>query len=217
MIVNEIFYSIEGEGKRAGQLAVFIRLAGCNICCSYCDTKYALKHDQGTEMSIPEILSKVEELAGSDLKNVTLTGGEPLIHEHVYDLIDELMEGGYEVNVETNGTILPELDSRYHSLFYTMDYKSLSSGQTDKMNEEAIKNLHSADVLKFVVSDIKDLLQAVDVVNKYRPEAKIYVSPVFGKIEPKEIVDFMQSWDLHGWTLQLQLHKLIWSADMRGV
>ena len=102
MKLNEIFYSIDVEGLRTGELAVFIRLAGCNLNCSYCDTKYALKPNAGTKMSIDDILKEVEKY---HCPNITLTGGEPLIHKEVNDLIDKLIENGYQVNIETNGAI----------------------------------------------------------------------------------------------------------------
>ena len=97
MKVNEIFSSIDGEGIRAGELATFIRLAGCNLRCNYCDTKYALAQDSGKEMTVSEILEKVNEF---NVKNITVTGGEPLIHKDIEKLIDKLIENGYKVNIE---------------------------------------------------------------------------------------------------------------------
>ena len=217
MIVNEIFLSIDGEGKRAGELAVFIRLAGCNLRCSYCDTAYALTADAGQKMSVDQILSKVNQLSEKIIKNVTLTGGEPLIHKDVKVLIESLMNNYYEVNVETNGSIFPPIPSKPGSLFYTMDFKCLTSNESDKMNHSALTSLTDNDVLKFVVGSIEDLDQMRDVISNFNTDAKIYISPVFGKIDPKDIVAYMIKYRMYNARIQLQLHKFIWDPSERGV
>ena len=137
MVVNEIFYSIDGEGLRTGELAVFIRLAGCNLNCSYCDTKYALKISNGNKMTIAEIL---EEVGKYNCKNVTLTGGEPLIHAHIKELIDELIKNGYKVNIETNGAV--DISEYLNKCLVTMDYKLPSSGMEKfmKLEKNGLKN-----------------------------------------------------------------------------
>lgn len=215
MRVVEIFTSIEGEGKRAGKLCTFIRLAGCNLRCSYCDTKYAQQHDDGHSMSVPEILKEVDRISIGRL--VTLTGGEPLIHENVDELIQELMLAGYHVNVETNGTVAPRLLSQGDKLFYTMDYKCYSSGQSEMMSMNNIDMLTDNDVLKFVVGDQADMFLAAKVMSELTNSPKIYLSPVFGKIDPKQIVDFMKTYNLFDCTVQVQLHKVIWDPEERGV
>lgn len=215
MRVVEIFKSIEGEGKRSGMVCTFIRLFGCNLKCSYCDTVYGwdekFKKDT-VEMTVKDIVMDVVDLG---CECVTITGGEPLIHDDIYELIEQLLSKGFWVNVETNGSIYPEL--RRPSLFYTMDFKTLSSGMSDKMNLQAIKDLRSSDVLKFVVGSVEDMNQAVQVLQQLTTKPTIYFSPVFGTMQPKEIVEYIIGHKLHHCQLQLQLHKLVWDPDKRGV
>lgn len=212
MKVVEIFTSIEGEGRRAGLLSTFIRLFGCNLNCSYCDSRYACEGIDYDNMSIEEILSEVEK---RKYKAITVTGGEPLIHAGIDELLKELVKANYWVNVETNGSIEP---SFFHPrLFYTMDFKTFASGMSDRMNPEAFKLLTCTDVLKFVVGSEEDLDQALEIVEKYKCKASVYVSPVFGAIEPRRIVEYMQNHKLWGWKIQLQLHKYIWNPEERGV
>lgn len=212
MKVVEIFNSIEGEGKRAGLPATFIRLFGCNLRCSYCDSMYAVEGSNYKEMSISEIL---EVLDNFDCPNVTVTGGEPLIHKDIVEFLKILCDKGYWVNVETNGSIsLPyrDLDNR---LFYTVDYKTTSSGMKNSMLKEIL--LTENDVLKFVVGTQQDLNEALLWYNELNYKPEIYVSPVFGNIEPKQLVEFILKNKLWNWKVQLQLHKFIWNPNMRGV
>lgn len=218
MRVVEIFSSIEGEGKRAGRLCTFIRLAGCNLRCSYCDTAYALKFTDGEEMSPEEILDDVCRRSKSNL--VTLTGGEPLARDirEVRELLRQLTENGFEVNVETNGSI--DVNRfRMPGVFFTVDYKCLSSGMSMQMQPDFELMLTSEDVVKYVVGSHQDLVGAL---GHYKLHVKstgvaVYVSPVFGEIQPKEIVQFMQEFTLSTWHIQLQIHKFIWDPNMRGV
>lgn len=213
MKVVEIFNSIEGEGKRAGLPATFIRLFGCNLRCSYCDSMYAVEGDGFTEMSIDDILRKVEEF---DCPIITLTGGEPLIHPDVVSLLDRLCEKHYWINVETNGSIAVPYRPVDESLFYTFDYKTASSNMQHKMNELAFEELKPFDVIKFVVGNDEDLEQALEIGKKY-PKPYIYLSPVFGSIDPKQLVEFVLKNRLWNWRVQLQLHKFIWDPSMKGV
>lgn len=215
MKVVEIFNSIEGEGKRAGMPCTFIRLYGCNLNCSYCDSRYACEDNNYTLPTLQEIMQKVDDFK---CPHVTVTGGEPLIQPGIDVLLHILSRYGYYVNVETNGSC--PLTIRYSNMFYTVDYKTFSSGMTDKMNPETFENLRNEDVLKFVVGSQKDLVQAMEFERSLvhePPGLSVYVSPVFGKIDPKEIVEFMNENKLWHWKLQLQLHKYIWDPDMRGV
>lgn len=205
--VNEIFNSIDGEGKRAGELASFIRLTGCNLRCSYCDTLYAM--DEGHEMSIEDIIKKVK------YHNVTLTGGEPL-HQDVHELLEKLLNN-HDVNIETNGSIDITEYFNLPSVWFTVDYKCYCSGMSKAMLPKTFKSLRPQDVLKFVVGSIKDLEQAREVCNKYLPICPVYISPVFGQIKPSQIVDYMQEHDMQDWKIQLQLHKFIWDPMKRGV
>lgn len=207
MKVNEIFFSVEGEGKRAGELAAFIRLTGCNLRCSYCDTKYSF-HD-GCEMTATEIADAVK-----NFRNVTLTGGEPLIQD-CHELLSLLRS--HEVNIETNGSIELAEYLKYPNVFFTMDFKCYSSGATAAMNYDNLKILRKEDVLKFVVGEELDLEQAQKICATFKPKSAIYISPVFGEIELLKIVDFMKRRHIQNWRLQIQLHKTIWSPDERGV
>jgi 7-carboxy-7-deazaguanine synthase len=146
---------------------------------------------------------------------VTLTGGEPLIHEDVDELIEYLTDGGFEVNIETNGSVDIECYTRNSRTVITMDYKCPSSGMCGSMNIVNIGILRPQDVLKFVVGSVEDLNACRDLV-KYT-QAQVFISPVFGKIEPKEIVEYMLEHDMQNCRIQLQLHKYIWPVDMRGV
>lgn len=215
----EIFHSIDGEGKRAGELVTFIRLAGCNLRCSYCDTLYA----QNEEVGNPTVISEIALLAkafGGD--KVTLTGGEPLVHRNVYTLLNTLVKMGIEVNVETNGSVnVLEAKKIFEgtSSFITMDVKSPSSGMVDRNNLYNLSLLDEKDVVKFVVGTQEDLKYMVDVMKpfEFNPDFQWYISPVFGQIEPAAIVDYMKKERLHNAKIQLQMHKFIWDPNKKGV
>ena len=211
MKVVEIFKSIDGEGIRVGYPVTFIRLAGCNLRCNYCDTKYSYEDEKFTEMTPQEIYIKVYKLGG---KRITLTGGEPLIHKDVKVLVDLLIQKGYEVNIETNGSVDITLFLDKHTII-TMDYKCASSDMEDKMLLDNISKLRKPDVLKFVVSDDNDL----DTVQRIyqNTKATVYISPVFGRIEPKQIVEYMLEHNMENCRVQVQLHKIIWNPEERGV
>ena len=217
MIVNEIFNSIDGEGIRAGELATFIRLSGCNMRCSYCDTLYALNPNSGEELDIDEIIQRVEKYK---TKNVTLTGGEPLLQDNINDLINILIDHGYSVEIETNGSvdIAPFINGMNRPIF-TLDYKLPGSNMENKMNLNNYQYLTKVDVVKFVIGDLEDLNRTKQIIDKYdlSNNVKVYFSPVFDKIEPSVIVDYMIKHHLNNITLQLQLHKFIWDVNKRGV
>ena len=213
MKVVEIFKSIDGEGIRAGLPVTFIRLGGCNLHCSYCDTKYAWNGNyQFTEMTPEKIVNKVYKMG---CLRITITGGEPLIHKDIDTLINILLDYGFEVNIETNGSV----DIRPYvvtgKVIVTMDYKCPSSNMDEFMNIKNLSLLRKQDVLKFVVGSKKDLDCCRDLV-KYTL-AQVFISPVFGKIEPKEIVEYMLEHDMMDCRVQLQLHKFIWNPQERGV
>lgn len=214
--VVEIFDSIDGEGKRTGELTTFIRLAGCNLRCSYCDTPYALDFEQGNKMKLSEIINQCEEYGNI---NITLTGGEPLARIYIRDLVTELVQKDFQVNIETNGSIQLYNIPRLKNVFYTMDYKCPSSNVEDKMDLQNLEWLDEDDVLKFVVGNHEDLVHMKNVLEEYDIKAQVYISPVFGKIETKEIVDFMKlNKDVfYDARVQIQLHKIIWNPDERGV
>lgn len=218
MIVNEIFSSIDGEGIRQGELATFIRFAGCNLNCSYCDTKYAQKKNQGVEKSIDEIISTVKK---ANIKNITITGGEPLLQKDILTLLKKLVELGYNVNIETNGSINIK-PFQLKNAIITMDYKTKSSLMMNHMNSEYINYLRESDVLKFVIGNKEDMKNVKAVLKQKKVKSYIYLSPVFGKIEPSELVDFLkelneEKFDTSKTRVQIQLHKVIWDSEMRGV
>ncbi|KIR03066.1 Queuosine Biosynthesis QueE Radical SAM [Lachnospiraceae bacterium TWA4] len=209
--IIEIFTSINGEGTRAGELATFIRLKGCNLHCSYCDTRYACEEDAScTWMTIKEILAQVTT------KNVTLTGGEPLLAEGIEELLEALRD--YSVEIETNGSRSINLNLSYRPIF-TLDYKLPSSGMEEFMNTDNYKYLQPCDVIKFVSGSTADLEKMWEITKTYDLVSKchVYISPVFGAIEPADIVEFMKEHQMEGVRLQLQLHKFIWAPNKKGV
>lgn len=218
MMVNEIFKSIDGEGLRTGELTTFIRLAGCNLRCSYCDTCYALKNSNGIEMSVDEIVKSAKKY---DYRNITLTGGEPLIHKDVDSLIYKLCENGFYVNIETNGSVPIDKYILNENILITMDYKLPSSSVEKNMNLNNLEKLRANDILKFVIGK-DDFDRVKEVIENHSIKSYIYLSPVFGEIEPFEIVDFMkimhtQGIDTSKMRVQVQLHKIIWNPNERGV
>ena len=215
--VNEIFLSIDGEGYRTGLPVVFIRLYGCNLNCSYCDTRYSCEQQEYKEMSLYDILVKVLSYR---VPRVTLTGGEPLIHPGVKDLIKSLVANDIEVNIETNGAVdLDEfIEFKYNSkVVFTMDYKCKSSGMEDKMILSNLEFLQPKDVIKFVVSNYNEMEEMEYILEASKCKAQAYVSPVFGAIEPKELVDYVLDNKLNNVKVQIQLHKIIWNPNERGV
>lgn len=215
MKVVEIFKSIDGEGIRAGYPATFIRLFGCNLRCSYCDTPYGYEGNDYKEMTVDEI---VQECMCLNCPRITLTGGEPLIHKDVNILIKNLLVNGFEVNIETNGSVDVELlKFLYPQVVITMDWKCPSSGCENKMSIARLKDLKRNDVLKFVVGSKEDLEVCKSIYNTQELECSIFISPIFGKIEPSEIVDYMLENNMMGCRVQLQMHKFIWNPNKRGV
>jgi 7-carboxy-7-deazaguanine synthase len=216
--VAEIFQSINGEGMKAGELAVFVRFQGCNLSCRYCDTKWANEAKAPyKEMDEEEIVSEVKKYA---LKNVTITGGEPLLQKNIESLLLRLAAEGMAVEIETNGSVdLQKFAVLSKEISFTMDYKLPDSGMEEKMNIGNFSLLTRKDTVKFVVSGRRDLECALRVYNEFLVEkpCSILLSPVFGKIHPEEIVAFMKEKRWTGARLQLQLHKIIWDADKRGV
>lgn len=216
LMVNEIFTSIEGEGKRAGALVNFVRLAGCNLRCSYCDTTYALSPTAGKLQSVDDIIA---QLKATGIKKVTITGGEPLIHPNIYFFLQALVTREFEVNVETNGSIDLALCSKIFdgtNSFITMDAKCPTSGVSWANIIENQKYLQTKDVIKFVVGSEEDLNYMMNYIKNIRA-LYLYASPVFGEITAEEIVNFIKEHSLINVRVQLQLHKYIWDPNKRGV
>lgn len=212
--VVEIFKSIEGEGKRTGYPSVFVRLAGCNLRCSYCDTVYAQQASDAVEcFNEQELVDKISEY---NCSRVTITGGEPLLHD-LRPLLNLLQVANYEVNIETNGAV-PLYPQRIGKMFYTLDYKCGTSGESQKMLMSNYYLLNRNDVVKFVVGskeDFKDVDRVIAYCKKVGCKPKFYISPIWGAIELVELVEYAKQKD--DLCVQVQLHKIIWDKDKRGV
>ncbi len=216
--IAEKFTSINGEGKKAGQPAVFIRFRKCNLSCSYCDTLWANSPDcPADDMTAEEILMYIKN---TGIKNVTLTGGEPLIQDGIYEFTELLCQNGLSVEIETNGSasILP-LRNIIPAPSFTLDYKLPSSGMERFMEMENYELLTENDTVKFVCGDKTDLNKAFEIITakKLAGRCSVYLSPVFGKIDPAQMVEFMLEHKMNDVNLQLQLHKFIWDPDKKGV
>lgn len=217
--VAEIFNSINGEGMRAGELAVFIRLQGCNLRCGYCDTMWA--NEAGalyTEMTTEEILQKVK---AAGIRNITLTGGEPLNRPDIGELIESITSDPWlRLEIETNGSIsLSPFTGYSNPPVFTLDYKLPGSGMESAMDTENFNRLKPEDTVKFVASDRKDLIRAKEIIGEYGLAERCHVilSPVFGSIHPEDMVEFMKEQKLNDIRMQIQMHKVIWDPEQRGV
>ena len=209
MKINEIFYSIQGEGKWMGLLNIFIRTTGCNLRCSFCDTKYA--YNQGKEKSISEI---IKEISQYKTNKICLTGGEPLLQKDIYDLLTNLFEKKYNILIETNGSIDISPLLKYNDLIISLDVKCPSSKMSDKNLFLNIEKLRKKDQIKFVISDKSDYEYAKDVIKKYEPNGIIYIQPVW-KNNLIDIANWIKKDNLNV-RLGIQLHKIIWS-EKKGV
>ena len=216
--IAECFLSVNGEGQRAGELAIFLRFPGCNLACSYCDTAWVNEPDCAAEpMETEEILSFVKN-AGA--RNVTVTGGEPLLQPGIAELLRALTKAGFDVEVETNGSVdLAPFQEAAPKARFTMDYKLPGSGMEARMHLPNLALLRREDTLKLVCGSREDLQRVKTLLEAGALEngARLYISPVFGQISPEEIVEFMKKEKLAGVRLQLQLHKFIWPPEQRGV
>lgn len=217
--VVEKFISINGEGTLAGQLAVFIRFAGCNLNCSYCDTTWANKNDVPYELMTSEDI--YEYIKSTGVRNATLTGGEPLLKEGIIELLEMLSKDKeLHVEIETNGSVLLDKFSNIENPpSFTMDYKLPSSNMENEMELDNFKYLTKKDTIKFVSGTMEDLEKAKLIIDKYNliNKTNLYISPVFGKIHMDSIVEFMKDNKMNGINLQIQLHKVIWDPNERGV
>lgn len=216
--VVEKFVSINGEGTRAGQLAVFIRFQGCNLKCSYCDTTWA------NEATAPYEWMTEEEIAAyilkEKVKNVTLTGGEPLLQKDIKVLLERLAKENLRVEIETNGSVeITPFVSIKNRPSMTMDYKLPSSGMEQFMCRRNFALLQEKDTVKFVSGSMEDLERAKEIIDTYEltERCHVYLSPVFGQIEPADMVAYMKEKNMNGVNLQLQMHKFIWDPNRKGV
>lgn len=218
--VVEKFVSINGEGSLAGKLAVFIRFKGCNLQCSYCDTLWANEKECKTEgLSKEEI---ADYIINTGVHYVTLTGGEPMLQKDIVQLIDFLIEKTEaNIEIETNGSVnLSEIkQSKRERVSLTMDYKLPSSNMETHMIKENMALLNKNDIIKFVAGTLEDLECAKQKIEEYEllSNTNVYISPVYGKIDLEMIVEWMKENQLNDATLQVQLHKIIWGNEVKGV
>ena len=211
LVINEIFHSIQGESSYAGQRCVFIRLTYCNIRCTYCDTEYAFNN--GEEKSIDEILKLVKEY---NCPLIEVTGGEPLFQPNVHELLAALCNEGYEVLLETGGSLpIEKVDRRVRKI---VDIKCPSSGMMKKNHWENANSFAHSDEVKFVIGNREDYDWAKKQITEYRLTEKcdVLMSAVFGALEPVEIAKWILE-DRLNVRFQLQMHKYIWHPETRGV
>ena len=211
--INEIFYSIQGESLYAGLPCVFVRLTGCNLRCAYCDTRYA--YDEGMDMTIPEILGRVESYPPAAL--VEITGGEPLFQENTPDLVRLLLDHGRTVLMETNGSLdISRVDSRCIRI---MDIKCPSSQMHAHNDPDNLGRITPRDQIKFIIETQTDYVYALNILKRLPPDfprSSVLFSPAFGSLSPSILAKWILQ-DGLGVRLHLQLHKLIWPNTERGV
>ena len=210
MQVTEIFFSIQGEGSRAGRPCVFVRFTGCDLRCVYCDTAYAFHG--GRPMSRPEIMAEVER---HPARLVCLTGGEPLLQKELPALARDLLDRGYEVTVETHGQ--RPLDDLPPAAVRIADVKTPGSGEVAP-DLAWLERLTSRDEVKFVVCSEEDFLWSLDVIRRHRLEGRVEVllSPSHGQVDPRDLARWMLESGVRA-RLNIQIHKVVWGADARGV
>ena len=220
--VIEKFISIDGEGPTSGELATFIRFQSCNLRCSYCDTKYSWDEESINNVEILSAEEIYDYIKSTKVKNVTLTGGEPLIQKNISSLL-ELLNNDKDlvVHIETNGSInIKEFKDKYKNIIFILDYKSPSSNMMKQMDKENFDLIDKKDMYKFVIGSKGDINKALEIIKLYKLQNKclVYFSPVFdSSLTMEEIVDFMKENNLNNVRLQVQLHKIIWDKEVRGV
>jgi 7-carboxy-7-deazaguanine synthase len=210
--ISEIFYSIQGESTYAGRPCVMIRLAGCNLDCAWCDTRYAM--DEGRAMSIEEVLSEVDR---TPCPLVEVTGGEPLIQPETPELISALLKSGRRVLVETNGSV--DIDRADRRCVRIMDVKCPGSGMADRTDPANFSRLTERDQVKFVLADRGDYEFARETIQRRlgtMDAGRLLLSPVEGRLPPRELAEWILA-DRMDARMQLQLHRHIWPEIERGV
>jgi 7-carboxy-7-deazaguanine synthase len=210
LLVNETFFSIQGESSFAGLPCFFVRLTGCNLRCSYCDTRYA--YEEGESMSVEDLLAAMPaEYTGL----VEVTGGEPLLQEECPQLVDRLVRQGHTVLVETNGSL--DIRSLPEGAVCILDIKCPESGMSDRMDLDNLARLRLRDEVKFVVQNRSDYLWARDLVRQAppRPAEKVLFSPAHSTCEPRELAEWILADRLEA-RIQLPLHRLLWPGVERA-
>ncbi len=209
--INEIYYSVQGESTHSGCPCIFIRLTYCNLRCSYCDTEYAFY--DGKDMEITDIMSEIKQW---DCNLVEVTGGEPLFQEECIDLLNELVNSNYEVMLETGGSL--SISNVPKKVIKIVDFKCPSSKMVKKNLWSIVDDLQPHDEVKFVIGNREDFDWAKDRITEYALDkiCTLLFSPTFGEIDPQQIVEWILAENLPV-RMQLQMHKMIWSPEEKGV
>ena len=205
--ITEIFYSLQGEAKEVGIPTVFVRLTGCPLRCNYCDTAYAFKGNN--PLSIQHIL---DEVAQYNTRYVCVTGGEPMAQSNCLKLLDLLIDSGYNVSMETSGSI--DIAPVNNKVSIVMDIKTPSSTEEHQNRYENLPILKSKDQLKFVIASRSDFDWCTEILDNHEVESEILFSPVYESLKPVELADWILEKKLNV-RLQVQLHKLLW-GDQKG-
>lgn len=218
MRLNELFLSIQGETSSAGLPTIFVRFTGCNLRCTYCDTKYS--YYEGDQITPEEVMDKVRALK---CKRICLTGGEPLIQPRaeMQQLLDKLAEEGYEVSIETDGSIDISKFSLHPKQRFIVDMKVPSSGMSEKMHLPNLQHIvPERDEIKFVVGNRADYDWCLDLIKTHGLDPQqgyqLLFSPIFREIELEDLVNWILEDGLDA-RFQVQLHKIVWDPDKRGV
>jgi 7-carboxy-7-deazaguanine synthase len=212
LTVNEIFYSVQGESTHAGKPCVFVRLTACDLRCTWCDTPYAFH--EGQKRTVEEVVTEVES---HGCRLVEITGGEPLLQDEVYPLMNALLDRGYTVLLETGGH--RPIDLVPPAVVKVVDIKCPGSGEAEKNDWPNLDALSAHDEVKFVIQDRVDYEFAREIIDRHQLSSRtaaVLLSPVHGTLDPQRLAEWMLADRLPG-RLQLQLHKYIWTPETRGV
>lgn len=218
MKVAEIYESIDGEGRHAGKLSTFLRLAGCNLSCPWCDTKEWQDGSKGASMTSDDVLERIYRLG---TRHLTITGGEPLLQEDVFELVRQVVSQNISVCIETNGSVFIGPLLKFSGASISVDYKCPSSGYSSAMIAQNFPILREIDLVKFVAADINDLKFALKVLGDVPVHTPVYVSPVYGWRCGDVLKDWLKAaWNTlphHDIRIQTQLHKVLWRPEQKGV
>ena len=209
--INEIYYSVQGESTHAGRPCIFIRLTYCNLRCTYCDTEYAFY--EGKDMEISEIINEIQQW---DCNLVEVTGGEPLFQEECIDLLNDLVNSSYEIMLETGGSL--SISDVPKEVIKIVDFKCPSSGMVKKNLWSIVDHFQPHDEVKFVIGNREDFDWAKNRIEEYSLDkiCTLLFSPTFGEIDPQQIVEWILAENLPV-RIQMQMHKMIWSPEEKGV
>jgi len=207
--INEIFYSIQGESSRIGMPTVFVRLTGCPMRCTYCDTAYAFH--EGQQQEIEEIIQEIKKF---DTNYVTVTGGEPLAQKNCIDLMNQLCELGYQVSLETGGAL--DIKDVHAKVKIILDVKTPKSNEDKNNFWPNLANIRTNDEIKFVIEDYEDFSWSMNIIEKYQlNQSQILFSPVYNVLASEQLAEWILKHQLNV-RLQMQLHKILW-GEKKGV